>query len=295
MAEEQDLTRAHIDALEIFNKLFRAIFGKKDPSEYFKVQTPLDKQYIELTSMLDGRTYPCYSKEELQNSMRDIIVRTDMYNELLQNAKSNNFHKPNDLFTPEMFNQLGGQQSPILLNTNYISMNYTGTGEGKTSEVLLHLLDGAAQRGIDAISIRSLGNNEYDIYFNNHSLDKKRTDVDILEKVKGESLEKEILRITQMNEKAYLDNKADKKLFSENEVPKAVLKRAGIDWENLSEVNKKALLEGRETSQLTFTQKVGSKKCYTHGHLQLSRIGGNKAQAMFRPAQNIRKKMTMKL
>ncbi|MDR2126822.1 MAG: hypothetical protein LBP63_08340 [Prevotellaceae bacterium] len=289
MAEEQDLTRAHIDSLEIFNKLFRAIFGKKEPDEYFKIQTPPDKQYIELTSMLDGCTYPCHSKESVQNAMRDIIGSTDMYNELLQKAAPSDLRKLRDVFTPEMFNRLGGQQSPILLNTNYIAI----TGGTTDSDLLtLNLSDGAAQKGIDSVSIKQSGNNEYDIHFNNHL---SGAHIDRLEKVEGSNLKNEILRVTRMNEKAYLETKTGKKLFSENEVPKADLKKAGIDWKNLSEVNKKALLEGNETSPLTFTQKIGDKKRYTHGHLQLSRIGGNKAQAIFRPVQNAGMKMIMKL
>ncbi|MDR1592763.1 MAG: hypothetical protein LBS16_07810 [Prevotellaceae bacterium] len=277
MAEEHDITKAHIDMLETFTKLFRAFFGKKEPDEYFKLNLPEDKPYIELTSLLDNRTYPCYSQQDLQNSMRDIIGRTDMYDDLLRNAAHPDFSKPDEALTPELFNWLGGKNSPLLLNTdNIVTFN---------NELKLNLIKGSAQKGIDAVYIKPMNNNEYGVTFYQNAVQGELKSVERLINVKTDDLQKEIMRVTQLNEKACFENKEGKKLFSEDEVPKNDLKKAGIEWNKLSEVNKKSLLEGKETSKLTFSQKAGGKKYFTHGHLQLSRIGGKNAQALFRPAE----------
>ena len=212
MAEEQEITRAHVEVIDIFAKLYRAFYSNKEASQYFRLNSPEDKPFVELTSLFDNQIYQCYSKDDIQNSMRDIIGRTDMYNDLLRNAK-NTTSKPDEVFTPELFNQLGGNNSPILLNTDNILIT--------NDELKLNCIQAASQKGYEAVYITPI-NNEYGVSFlgSNKSI-----------QVKPENLLSEIMREGQINEKAYLENKDNKKIFSENEVPKNDLKKAGINWD----------------------------------------------------------------
>jgi spore coat protein U-like protein len=284
MAEETEIAKANIEILDAFFKVFRACLSdnNKQAYHYFSVQTPVDKEYMNIKNLFDGQIFPCYSKQDVQDSIQHIVTSTDMYNSLINNAVHIENANPRDALTPELFNCIGGQNSTILMNTDFI----------QTDDNNLHIkfITGASNNGTRSIIITPTEDNHYTIAFN-----RGEQSGEMLLNVKHSELKDKILFVTELNEKAYMQDKANKKMFVENEVPKYDLKKAGIDWKNLSEVNKKALLEGRETSSLTFMTKKNGLKQYTHGHLQLSRIGGNKAQAMFRPAQNTGKKITMKI
>lgn len=284
MSEEQDLMRAQIDILELFYKIFCTLKGgKKEPNQYFQVQTQPNAPYTKLLSLFDKQTFQCYSQQEIERSLQQIVNNTDMYNSLINNAI--HLEKKVDaksIFTPEIFNSLGGQQSDILLNSSGIALS-------SNNGMLVNLINGATNTGYDKIYLAKQHDSNYIVQFFGSVTNSER-----FENVNAKDIQSLVKREAQLNEKAYLDNKTGKQIFSENEIPKSDLKRVGIKWDDLSAVNKKALLDGKETSSLTIQQQMGVKKQYTHGHLRLARTGGDKAEVMFRPMQNIATKIMLK-
>jgi hypothetical protein len=286
MAEDIGIDKLGSEVLRMFFILAGAVNLKEnDPLQYFTMlQTELGKDYIQLQQLLDGKPYQLYSVNDIERSLNEIICTTDMYNNLILNANKPDGITPESVFTPELFNKLGGYQSDILLNTIDISVL-------SDKSVQLHFLNEASEKRYHSLFIeKQADRDDYSLVFSSERESKE------INGVKGEELAQTIKNEASLNDKAYLLNKTGKKLFSTDEIPKDVLKEAGIKWDNLSETNKKALLEGRETSMLTVRHKYGdTKRNCSRGFLQLSRIGGNKAQFMFRPApgMNINKKMRM--
>jgi hypothetical protein len=286
MSEDTGIDKLGSEILRLFFILAGALNRKgDDPLQYFTMlQTEPGKEYIQLQQLLDGKQYQLYSVKDIERSLNEIIRTTDMYNNLTLNADTPYGISAGSVFTPELFNKLGGYQSDILLNTMDVSVL-------DEKSVQLHFLKGASEKGYSSLLIEKQANdNNYSLVFTSERKSGEFNDV------KGEELAQTIKNEASLNDKAYLHNKTGKKLFSTDEIPKDVLKEAGIKWNDLSETNKKALLEGRETSMLTIKHKFGNaKQNCSRGFLQLSRIGGNRAQFMFRPAQNVGMKMTMKL
>ena len=103
--------------------------------------------------------------------------------------------------------------------------------------------------------------------------------------------------LVKLNSNAYLSHKKTGYQFDENEVPKDKLKQIGIEWDDLSAVQKNDLLKGRETSAVTVIRIENGKKKYTREHLQLSRLGANSAEIMFRQQNQagLRKKNQFKV
>jgi hypothetical protein len=280
----EEISKLESEVMKMFFMFACSINRNRTPDDYFTLlPADPDKPYIELQRLIDGKSYQCYSVKDIERSLNEIIHHTDMYNNLTMNADvPNDRISAKSVFTPDLFNQLGGQNSDILLNTIDISVL-------SADKVRLHLLKEASAKGYTGITIeKQAETGKYMLTFCNDrsSYEVKETSSEhMIKTIKDEAI---------LKEKAYLDNKTGRKLFTDDEVPKDVLKQAGIKWSDLSETGRQALLEGREAS-VTITHKFGNRgKKYSRGYLRLSRTGGNKAEFMFRPApQNMKIGMKM--
>jgi hypothetical protein len=275
MSEGTELSKLGSEVLRLFFMLARSISRNRTPDDYFTL-LPADprKPYIELQRLIDGKSYQCYSVKDIERSLSEVIRTTDIYNNLILHANTPDGIHAGDVFTPDLFNRLGGYQSDILLNTKEVSVR-------DEKSVQLHFLKGASEKGCHALSVEKQHTGDtYSLVFFSEQGSKEINDV------KADQLIQTIKNEVLLKNKAYLYNKTNKKLFSMDEIPKDVLKQAGIKWSDLSETNRKALLEGKETAAVTITHKFGNgKKQYSRGYLQLSRTGGNRAEFMFRPVQ----------
>jgi hypothetical protein len=274
MSEGEELSKLGSEVMKMFFMFACNIRGsrKKTPEDYFTIlPTPPNKPYIELRRLIDGKDYQCYSIKGIERSLNEILRTTDMYNNLTMNANVPDGMDAKRVFTPDLFNKLGGQNSDILLNTIDISVL-------SADKVQLHLLKEASAKGYTDITIKQDAG-KYALEFYNDRIYYEIKDVS------SENMTRAIKDEALLKEKAYLDNKTGRKLFTDDEIPKDVLKQVGVKWSDLSETNKKDLLEGRE-ALATITHKFGyGGKKHSRGYLQLSRMGGNRAEFMFRPVQ----------
>jgi len=278
MAQEgQEIAQVQAEMLKVLIMLACSTKQLNNSNTDYLSVLPIDpeKPYIELERTFDGKNYKCYSLEDVQNSHREIVKETDMYNNFVIRAdisKNSNLKDAATVFTPELFMKLGGQNSNLLLNTDNISIL-------EDNKVSFNLNNNASEIGISSILIKSSGE-EFNIGFvgENNSIANMNVRLDQFnDVVKNEAKLKDFTNLTE------------KKLFEEKDVPKDNLKNAGIKWDELSETNKKSLLDGKETSKLTVTYTQDNKKNYVSGYLQLSRIGGNKTQILFRPLEQQQK------
>jgi len=288
---DDDIKRMLDDIGDIFFRKNQYPFlgrsGKRSRNDYFSANMVnyADKPYLNLTSKLDGTENRCYTKQEAEKTMNDIVDKKNHYDTLIENIKEEN---AGIRFTPQMYNDLGGQNSVLLKNTERMEIVNLFDKFFVQFE-----LNKQASKEYDAFCVRLY--NEYD-----------RPDEYIYAlRTKGEfpkweqylsgdaALEKNLMETLALDENACLSNKREGYLFSENEVNKDGLKQAGIKWSDLSEVQKRDLLKGKETTAVTITSKnKKGKNVYQKGHLKLSRINANSADIIFRPTTTKGLKMT---
>jgi hypothetical protein len=289
MSDGGEIKNIQENIVGMFEKLF---FGLQQfnsiPDDYFSTSTSGDT--VKLSSLFDGREYDCPTKKEIQNSMSDIVAQKNMYDNLLNRMAFIDLPEGNreQYFTPQMFNDLGGQHSGILKNVD--SIGVSDYGDKKNAYFNFNKDASRIYSGF-SISPYNKTNNEYVvgfIYKDYLSLPVRYVIFD------SDNLEKEIKDETQLNEKAFLSNKKDGYSFNGEEVPKDRLKQAGLKWKDLSEVQKRDLLTGKETSPVTITVQNGKgQKKFYRGHLQLHRTGATSADFMFRKTSARALKMTL--
>jgi hypothetical protein len=246
---------------------------------YFSVLPVNDpeKPYIKLTSILDGKEYDCFSKKDIENSMSEIAGNKNKYENII-NRKDSILSSVdnNSYFTVKMYNDLGGQNSAILNNTARFTILDSEEADGVKSKAVVFNLEDGASPNYKSIILSPVENGMYKGSF---VMEKKLTPFTF----SPEELEKKLKETIQLNEDAYLSNKKDGYKFNESEVDKESLKESGLRWSNLSEVQKHDLLMGKESSPVTVRGKnAEGKDIYLRGNLQLSRIGANSAEFMFK-------------
>jgi hypothetical protein len=270
------------DAMNIANELCCISSNhKKEAKDYFSsLLVDEAKPYLKLTSLFDGQNYTCYSKEEIEQSVSDIVGKTNLYDHIIQKINEPDHLKggKNEYFTPQLFNDLGGQNSQILPNIERIEIG----DDGDSTYSFLKFSDSASSvhHGF-SISHSSDADGVYNVMF--RSKDSKNMEWAYCH---FKELERKIKEMSKLNEDAYLINKRHGFKFNEDEVPKHQLKRAGLAWDKLSEVQKRDLLKGEETSSVTVSVNMNGKNMHYRGHLQLSRINSNSADFIFRPNNN---------
>jgi len=279
MSDGGEIKNIQENIVGMFEKLFFGLLRlNNNPKDYFSAST-MDDEAVKLTSLFDGKEYDCRTKNEAQNSVSEMVTQKNYYDSLIN--RINLTHPPEirkeQYFTPQMFNDLGGQHSAILKNADSIGIQEDG--DKKVAYIGFNK-DASNNYAGFSISPYNESNKEYLVGF----ASKESLSLPVRYVVLGsDNLEKEIKNTTQLNEKAFLSNKKEGFMFNEEEAPKEQLKEAGLKWKDLSEVQKRDLLTGKETSAVTIAGKnEKGKKIYYRGHLQLHRTGANSADFMFR-------------
>jgi|GEM_PF-6749134 len=280
MSDGGEIKNIQENIVSIFEKLFVGLQGfNRNPQDYFSASTIGDT--VKLTSLFDGKEYDCRTKNDVQRSASDMVKQKSHYDSLINRIDLTHLPDRNreQYFTPQMFNDLCGQHSDILKNADSISVQDYGD---KKMAYISFSKDASNSYAGFSISPYNETNNEYIVGFTyKDSLSLPVRYVVLC----SDNLEKEIKNITRLNEESFLANKKEGYMFNEDEAPKEQLKQAGLKWNDLSEVQKRDLLRGKETSVITVTGKNDKgKKTFLRGHLQLQRTGASTADFMFRKA-----------
>jgi hypothetical protein len=214
MSDTSGYERFNAEVLRIFADMALSLSSaNKKQSDFFDtLYVDGEKPFIELKSLYDGAKITCYTKEELEKGMTDIVRNTEMF-ESLKNRTAGG-----SVLTVSEFNALGGHRSDLLAH---------------------------------AISIERQSD---------HSLQ--------LNLAEGTS-------------------RPDNIAIDDDEIKKSELKKAGIQWDDLSFSDRKRLKSGKETSTLTiaFSEKNGRNR-HVRGKLSLKANPDNTFSFAFRQAQN---------
>ena len=287
MSDGGEIKNIHENIVNMFEQIFLGLLRlNRKPKDYFSVSK--EEEVLNLSSFMDGKDYQCSTQQDIHKAMSEIVSQKNHYDNLVESITFQNTPevRREEFFTPQMYNDLGKQNSVIIKNTESIHITPVKNETGKLTDEKATLLRLKQKASLDY----------HQIILHPFSADEKEWKVTLIKDertystryARPEALEKNLQEWTGLNENERIQTK-----FDENEINKEQLKQVGLKWNNLSEVQKRDLLSGKETSAVTITVKnEKGKKTYRRGHLQLQRTNAKTTDFLFRkaPTQSLKMK-----
>jgi len=280
--EEQGITAMYV------NKLTPTQWGKEAAEANARMLRERGvNKHIRVVDKLTWYNEQIKSKEESLKILTQYVSslnKKNHYDRLIETRPL--YERIDKYFTPQMYNDLGGDNSDILKYVKSIDThNFCDNAHVyfEFTNGASNLCSGFYLLGYDSITgyemVEGYGGIKSDDYKYNVGFVLNNQPSIKWDNVNSDELQSSIQHYMQLNEKACLTEKKNGFQFSENEIPKGELKQAGIKIADLSAVDMNNLRQGKETGEIAIVTK-GEKQV---GTIRLVRKEDNSVSVSVNP------------